>query len=244
MLQERTANISRKGSTLSDTAVEVATNAPEQLYHYTSTIQLPWIVDAGEIRPGTAGRCEFEGLPGLGLVWATANPNGAYSASAFGRTSEYNGRTAYKDGKVWAVRFTLDRAGFQHWPEAVVDDPAWTEDVIKRFNATSQCDNPRDWWTCKGTVERCNWLAIHVRSYTSPWTEITLDLPVHTGTHPKAKVPMKTVAFAGHAFQSWLITDNPSAPQGGAHGAPPVQPARYGWYVMKEQRPGKWVVCE
>ena len=226
---------------MSDTEVEAAIDTPEPLYHFTGTIQLPWIADAGEIRFGTAGRCEFEGRPGLGLVWATDNPNGAYSASAFGCTREYNGRGAYKDGKIWAVRFTLDRAGFQQWPKAVADDPTWTEDVIKRFNATSQGDNPRDWWTCKGAVERCNWLAIHVRSYASPWTEISLDLPVHTTTHPKNKCPVKSVSFSGRVFQSWLITDDPSAPQGGA---PPSQPTRYGWYVLKEQRPGEWVVCD
>ncbi len=200
---------------------------PGQLYHFTSTIQFPWILDAGELRSGTAGRCEFEGLPGLGLTWATNNPNGAFSASAFGCTSEYNGRSAYRAGKVWAVRFTVDRADFQQWPEAVADDPVWTADVIKRFNATSDGDNPADWWTYKGAVDRSKWQSIHVRTYTSPWTEIPLCLPVHTTTHKR--LPVKTVMFSGYAFQSCLIADDP---------------VRYGWYVLKEQRPGEWVVCD
>jgi hypothetical protein len=173
------------------------------VYHFTDTMRLPWILDSGELCSGTASKVEFEGLPGLDFVWATTNEQRARSATAFWDN------TRYKDGKVWAVRFTLGADDFEPWPEATKRFPEWTDDRLKRFNETSRGDNPADWRTHIGSLCRTKWLAIHARGYLEPWREVPLDLAVYTHPHPIRGLPVKTILFGGHGFSSMRTSENP-----------------------------------
>jgi hypothetical protein len=166
------------------------------VYHHTDTLRLPWILDSGELRPGTCSRYRFEGNAGLDMVWATTQQHWAHSATA------HHDNERFKDGVVWTVRITLRPEDFLRWPDAVKDDPAWTEDVIKRFNATSKGDNPRDWHTHNGPLDRSKWMALHVRSYRGRWIELPFDLPAWTGEHRETKLPIKTVIIGNRGFGS------------------------------------------
>jgi hypothetical protein len=173
------------------------------VYHFTDTMRLPWILDSRELRPGTASKFKFEGLPGLDFVWATTNEHRARSAAAFWDN------TRYQDGEVCAIRLTLSADDFEPWPEATKRFPEWTDDHIKRFNETSQGDNPADWRTHIGSLGRPKWLAIHARGYLEPWREVPLDLAVCTSPHPTKGLPVKSILFGGHAFSSMRTSKNP-----------------------------------
>ena len=171
------------------------------VYHFTDTGRLPWILDTSELRP-----CRMKKLGGFpdDFLWATTNENGAQTASVF-----YEG-SGYKEGQVWLIRFTLSATDFEPWPEATKRNPAWTKAHIERLNGNLNGDNPADWWTSCGSLGRSKWLSIHARSYLHPvWREIPRGLVVHAGTHPAKGFPIKTIMWGGRAFSSMRTSENP-----------------------------------
>ncbi|RYC29295.1 hypothetical protein D3273_24605 [Lichenibacterium minor] len=126
------------------------------LFHFSDTSRLPWIMSSGELRPGgnKAG-----GFPSPEFVWATTNLLGDASASVAGGDP-------YITGKVRHVRFTFDSALFTPWSEIPDHYPQWTPDQVRRLESyTEGASDPKTWWCSPRPIQREDWSTIHSRSY-------------------------------------------------------------------------------
>jgi hypothetical protein len=151
------------------------------VYHFTDTARLPWILDAGELKPGANAVGDF---PEPEFVWATTCEHGDDTASGGRHVG------GYRSGDRWLVRFTLRDEDFELWPDITRNYPAWTASHIARLEKRG---NPALWRARVGPLPRAAWQAIHVRSYQQPrWEPIPLNTPVYYGT-------MATPAFEGFA---------------------------------------------
>ena len=181
------------------------------VYHFTDTARLPWILDSGELR--LSGAAQAGGYPGPDFLWATTNKNGSRTAAALCPNSGLGGNTpcnlGYKTGKVWLVRFTLDAADFEPWPEVTKRFPAWTPDTIKRHDTMHHGDNPAEWRTCCEPLGQSRWLAIDARTYLDPvWRQVDLDTEPLSGTSETGN-PARHVLFASRMFTSMRISEKP-----------------------------------
>ncbi|MFG1184394.1 hypothetical protein [Xanthobacter aminoxidans] len=134
------------------------------IYHFTSTAHLPWIIESGELR---AGRNKIGGFPDPDFLWATSNRYGDRTATAMASP-------AYRDGKTWAVRLTLDPVGFAHWSIIPGLFAQWTGDQVERLErlAAGKSD-PRDWWCAPGPMPLSCVTVMETRSYRdSSWKRI------------------------------------------------------------------------
>jgi hypothetical protein len=77
------------------------------VYHFTSTIALPWILAHGELRPSTQGHVQNH------QIWATSNPKGECSA----RPLRHKWRDEWFPDDLQLIRLTLPDAGFISWAE-------------------------------------------------------------------------------------------------------------------------------
>ena len=126
------------------------------LFHFSDTSRLPWIISSGELRPGgnKAG-----GFPSPEFVWATTNPLGDASASVAGGDP-------YITGKVRHVRFTFDSALFTPWSEIPDQFPQWTHDHVRRLESYSRgARDPSTWWCSPKPIPLNDCLEIMTRSY-------------------------------------------------------------------------------
>ncbi|MGF3027912.1 hypothetical protein ACQVP2_34610 [Methylobacterium aquaticum] len=139
------------------------------VYHYTDTGRLPWIIKAGELRPG-ANR--IGGYPNPDFLWATTSPVGDRTASA--------SREALRSGLTRTVRFVLSAEDFIPWPQILGGYPAWTPDHIMRLEkAAAGLSSPTTWRCRAAALPRSAWLGIETRSYIDKrWLPLSLDEPV------------------------------------------------------------------
>ncbi|MFG1276580.1 hypothetical protein [Xanthobacter autotrophicus] len=111
------------------------------LYHFTTSAHLPWIIESGELRPGSN---RIGGFPDPDFIWATSDSRGD-------RTSSAMGGPLYRTGRAWAVRLTLDPADFFRWSEASALFAQWTKEHISLLEWAAQGkSDPRNWW-CRAT---------------------------------------------------------------------------------------------
>jgi hypothetical protein len=171
------------------------------VYHFTDSVRLPWILDAGEIRPGTCRH--LEGWPDMNYVWAITNPIGSLSAAAVIGTMG----TLYRNCLVWKVRFTLSADDFEPFLETIKHVPGWCDDHTTDVYETACGDDPADWRTHYGPIPKAKWLAIHARSYLSDWREIPRDLDVHPAMIEGK--PVRMIMFGGRGFSSIRLNENP-----------------------------------
>ena len=75
---------------------------PACVYHFTSTLALPWIVASGELRPSTYRDDTNH------YLWATTSPAGERTALA----SDHCKNDDWEQGRVLLVKFTLPDTGF------------------------------------------------------------------------------------------------------------------------------------
>lgn len=88
-----------------------------RVFHFSSTLALPWIIEDGELRPSAD---EFIG--NQRYLWATRNPAGEKTSLAIYTLDRNNAadETAdewYQHGQAQLVRFTLPDRGFIPWRE-------------------------------------------------------------------------------------------------------------------------------
>lgn len=138
------------------------------LYHFSSTAHLPWILDAGELRPG---QNRIGGLPDPDFLWATECPLGD-------RTTGLTTDDRYRRGVVWSVRFTLDHVGFVRWCTVPALFPQWTVDHVAFLEkgAKGRTD-PKEWWCRADALPLACVTAIEVKSFhNNVWKPISPEV--------------------------------------------------------------------
>jgi hypothetical protein len=97
-----------------------------EIYHFTDTARLPWIAAAGELRPGWKQAPDHP----LAFLWATANPHGDPTASAFCWDGYHE---CYLTGNLALVRIALHAEDFKLWSAVPQRFPQWTPEHVHRL---------------------------------------------------------------------------------------------------------------
>jgi hypothetical protein len=142
------------------------------VYHFTDTTRLPWIIEAGELRPGLN---RIGGYP-VDFLWATTNGTGDRTSSSAGRAA----RRAYREGVLQVIRFTLPAREFAGWPETVAKFPAWTPEQVARLEnaAANVGERGVENWRCRtNPLPLACACMVEAKSYASGrWTPIAATL--------------------------------------------------------------------
>lgn len=136
------------------------------VYHFTDTARLPWILLDGMLKPG---RNRIGGFPDPDFLWATTAAIGDRTASASVK--------AFRDGLTLMVRFDLDEADFERWPDITSRFPNWTPGHVARLRRAAGPGADASTWRCRiDPLSRDRWLAIWVRSYRDrAWRPLPVD---------------------------------------------------------------------
>jgi hypothetical protein len=143
---------------------------PAQVYHFTDTVRLPWILASGELRPS---RSTVPPYLKHDFLWATSNRNGSQTATLM------NAPKAYKSGTINIVRFTLPASLFEFYLTAISRYPEWSSDHVRTLEQTARekGEDPDAWHVADAPIPSTSWVAIEMRSYANPaW--IPIDPPV------------------------------------------------------------------
>jgi hypothetical protein len=137
-----------------------------RIYHHTNTMFLPWIVSSGVVLPTSYGP--------TGYVWATTCTVGEpTSQGLFPLEKGEDLNEPWCEGRVAAVRLTLDADGFVPWleikktwtPEEVIQWSPWMEGSLVEPNSYK-------WWVRLGPLPIAKVLRIEARINGHPWTRI------------------------------------------------------------------------
>jgi hypothetical protein len=174
------------------------------VYHFTDTARLPWIIASGELR---ASDNRISGFPD-DLVWATTNPGGDKTASAS------FSKALHKEGFIQIVRFTLDADEFAPWRDVVVGLPAWTEKHVADLEqaAKAKGQDPACWRARVGPVPAHRWLAVDAKRHNDGWRRIAATPANCMGSGPRRGFVIDGYAYiatqerdgAGHVSYSNL----------------------------------------
>jgi hypothetical protein len=130
------------------------------VYHFTDTARLPWILVSGYLK---AGRNRIDGYPEPDFIWATVNSCGDRMSSA----DYVGGRT----GKVLAVRFTCRAADFQPWTAQTWRRyPSCTVEHVSRLEESGRArgSRPEDWYYRPDPLPLADVVAIDTKPYRDP----------------------------------------------------------------------------
>jgi hypothetical protein len=165
------SNDDRRQKPLKLPDIKDATGAP--VYHFTTTLQLPWIAASGELQPSPSIDV---GIGPTNLLWATAKRAGDKTSWA--------AWTAKQREAVWRadlfrlVRFTLPAKRFLTWGETVRQQ-GWTAHAVVRLMADDRWRNGEDGhaqWHCRADpLPLSDVLECEARSYAGRWRPIELD---------------------------------------------------------------------
>jgi hypothetical protein len=132
------------------------------VYHFTCTARLPWIVEAGELRPG---RNQVGSYP-VDFLWATTNKQGDRTASAMQR---------YRAGGEALVRLTLHAEDFEEWPAILERFPQWTREHVRRLENAARRrgeTNFSSWHARAGALPLSRFINAEAKTYTGGWVSI------------------------------------------------------------------------
>lgn len=101
-----------------------ALSAP--VYHFTDTINLPWILASGALRPSLISNT---GIGMTRFLWGTTNPLGDLTAGPFVRIHNERLAHRWRRGEFHLVRFTLAADEFLTWSE-IVHASNWTPEEV------------------------------------------------------------------------------------------------------------------
>lgn len=126
------------------------------LFHFTDTARLPWIIAAGELRPG---KNKLGGFPDPDFLWATTSPLGD-------RTSSLP-MDAYRAGAVNLVRLKLSASDFFPWHEVLERSAQWREEHVRALEATARHVgvDPKAWWCRNDALSMAQVQEVHMRTY-------------------------------------------------------------------------------
>jgi hypothetical protein len=128
------------------------------VYHFTSIARLPWIIEAGQLRPGSN---KIAGYPDPDFLWASTSDKGSRSA-------------AIASGMP-VVRFTLNAEDFEEWLVIRARYPAWTPDQIKRVELApaARGDLPSTWRCRVDPLPLNRVLATEIKGWDTGWKPLT-----------------------------------------------------------------------
>jgi hypothetical protein len=163
------------------------------VFHFTNTTRLPWILQSGELRPGTSRppppnyvgppHYRIGGYPPPDLLWATADDRGWDCLIP----ATYSN---YRSGQTRMVRFTLQAEDFEPWRDITRRFPAWTTEQIVRLERSAQSPSAVFggrtkallWCYRTKPLERNRWVAIATRGILDvDWKPFSLDAAVISG---------------------------------------------------------------
>ncbi|UOK70431.1 hypothetical protein [Ancylobacter polymorphus] len=132
------------------------------VYHFTTSVHLPWILATGELRPGR-GASFIQGLPDPDFLWATTDSRGERTMSL--------SKEAYRNGELLLIRLELDDGEFWPWGEAQQRHPEWTDELVRVLNLSGiiKGADPRKWMCRVGALPLSNEIltSIQVKSWSS-----------------------------------------------------------------------------
>jgi hypothetical protein len=136
--------------------------AAVNVYHFTDTARLPWIIESGELRPS---KNRIGGLP-LDFLWATTDERGCRSAA--------QDPTLYRQGGIPIVLFTLQAADFAPWRETALTVPSWTADHMSMLEASAKKlgDDPGRWNVRVEPLSLASVIAVSAKAYIGGWRPI------------------------------------------------------------------------
>ncbi|MCK4207180.1 hypothetical protein J3U99_20640 [Brucella pituitosa] len=129
----------------------------DNVYHFTTSAQLPWIIDSGELRQSIVKVSDF---PNPDFIWATSDSRGDRTAT--GMMAD-----AYRDGGLMMVRFTLSARDFFPWASVQSHNASWNNKHVEKLEKIAKADgvNPANWWCRDENLDLDKVLIIHWRSY-------------------------------------------------------------------------------
>jgi len=138
------------------------------LYHFTDTARLPWIIVTGELRPGPN---RIGGFPDPDFLWATTNNRGDCTASCRGAAS----RGAWRSGRTRLVRFTLQQADFEPWSTIRGRYSQWTAEHVFKLEEVARRRGQVDFasWYCRADgLPLSRALSVETRTYAGSWQSL------------------------------------------------------------------------
>jgi hypothetical protein len=146
------------------------------VYHVSSTLQLPWIVESGELRPYPN---EDVGIGHTTFLWATTKRAGIGDQTSYGARLTRTKEAAWQEDLFRLVRFTLPAEGFLTWNETVREE-GWTDAAVAELVASDREDcgeDGQDQWRCRAAPLRlAAVLKVEARTYAGRWRPLDLIL--------------------------------------------------------------------
>ena len=153
------------------------------VYHFTTSMPLPWIVSSGAL-------CPMPGTDiGIGyskLIWATAKRAGENTSYAKLLIRVLD--QAWEADLFRLIRFTISAKLFDTWAETVRRE-GWTEQevfILRRDDMWRRLEAGHDLWHCRATpLSLDDVRSVVVRAYGDRWRRLELD----AGCVVRAKKP-------------------------------------------------------
>jgi hypothetical protein len=142
------------------------------VYHHSSTLALPWIVESGELRPSLMSDL---GIGITNLLWATAASTERTSAAA---AVKRNWPARWRRREIELVRFTLPAREFLTLDE-IARREGWDPAAVAKMVVDDQLFR-REWnhdqWHCRlDPLPLSAALKVEARSCGGQWRRIVLD---------------------------------------------------------------------
>jgi hypothetical protein len=140
-----------------------------ELYHFTCTARLPWIVADRELRPG---RNKIGGFPDPDFLWATKRSQGDRTASAM---------QGYRKGKTALVRLTVRVEDFEPWPAITARSPQWTTKHMRVLEASARNlgEDIGCWYARVDPLPLSRFIRAEAKSYAGKWKVVQLSSLQH-----------------------------------------------------------------
>jgi hypothetical protein len=145
------------------------------LYHHTDSAHLPWILNDAALKPATGTSVGI--YPDPDFLWATTDPLGDPTTT----TSFKDGREAYRNGKIAAVRFTLFEDDFMAWPAIRELYPQWTPELCALLERNVSPSVVAKWRCRVSALPEERWERIEYRTWSRPAWRRLEDRTVSAG---------------------------------------------------------------
>jgi hypothetical protein len=148
-------------------------NRGELVYHVTTTLQLPWIIESGELRPYPN---KLIGIGHITALWGTTKQAGDKTALA--ALMAKRRQAGWRENLFQLVRFTLPGERFFTWNE-VVSMSDWTAEQVaalvesdrKRFGEDGQAQ----WRLRRDPLRLADVVKVEAKAHGRAWKPIDLD---------------------------------------------------------------------
>ena len=143
------------------------------VYHTTSTLNLPWIIESGELQPALITDI---GIGWTKFIWATTKRAGDKTSGSMWLIRYFG--PAWQAGLFGVVRLTLPAKGFLTWRE-VIRREGWTKIQVARLEADDRRRIGEDGhaqWRCRyEPLPLANVLKAEVKTFAGRWRPLDLD---------------------------------------------------------------------